>query len=111
MGSYLDIARSVQSKVNAPTTCKINYEINEITPIKDNSHQIAKLPADEINEINELSQHDETRIRAWLAHIDETDPELIAETLQRCKTDADVLRYFLWRSEEVPNSNQSEAAP
>ncbi|MEJ1381089.1 MAG: hypothetical protein RPT95_09010 [Candidatus Sedimenticola sp. (ex Thyasira tokunagai)] len=50
----------------------------------------------------ELSPDDETRIRAWLAHIEETDPAIIAEVLDKCCDDLDALRYFLKRTEEVP---------
>jgi len=49
-----------------------------------------------------LSGADETRIRGWLAFIGEVDPVLIEETLQRCETDPEAQRYFLWRSREVP---------
>jgi hypothetical protein len=45
---------------------------------------------------------DQTRVCAWLDFINEMDPVLIAETLQRCETDPEALRYFLWRSQEVP---------
>lgn len=55
---------------------------------------------------SEISHADETRIRAWLAHIDETDPVMIEETLQRCATDPEALAYFLWRAQEVPAHDQ-----
>lgn len=51
---------------------------------------------------------DETRIRAWLAHIDETDPVMIAETLQRCASDPEALAYFLWRAQEIPTNKPEE---
>lgn len=51
-----------------------------------------------------LSTDDESSIRAWLAHIEETLPEIIAEVLEQCRADPDALRYFLHRAEEVPKT-------
>ena len=53
-----------------------------------------------------LNPADEVRVRAWLAHIDETDPVMIEETLRRCASDAETLSYFLWRAQEVPTNQQ-----
>lgn len=50
----------------------------------------------------ELSPDEESNIRAWLAHIDETDPAIIAEVVEKCRNDREARRYFLERSEEVP---------
>jgi len=41
-----------------------------------------------------LSAEDEAAIRAWLAAIDETDPEAIAGVIERCRQDADARDYF-----------------
>jgi len=41
-----------------------------------------------------LSAEDEAAIRAWLAAIDETDPESIADVIERCRQDADARDYF-----------------
>ena len=43
---------------------------------------------------------DEARILDWLARIEETDPEIIAEVLEKCGKDADALAYFLNRAFE-----------
>ena len=51
--------------------------------------------------LSELSPDQETRIRAWLVHIEETDPDIIAEVLNQCRNESDARRYFLKRSEEV----------
>lgn len=45
---------------------------------------------------------DETAIRAWLTHINETDTGIIAEVLGKCRADSSARAYFLWRAEEVP---------
>ena len=50
----------------------------------------------------ELLPDEESNIRAWLAHIDETDPEIIAEVVDKCREDLEGRRYFLKRSEEEP---------
>jgi len=50
----------------------------------------------------ELSPDEETSIRAWLAHIEETDSTIINEVLNKCCNESDARRYFLKRSEEVP---------
>lgn len=52
----------------------------------------------------ELSPDEEASIRAWLAHIEETDPDIITEVLDKCRDDLDARRYFLKRSKEVPET-------
>ena len=37
-------------------------------------------------------------VRAWLAHINETDPELIEEFMERCWRDPEALTYALCRA-------------
>jgi len=54
----------------------------------------------------ELTSEEESNIRAWLAHIEETDPAIIAEVLDKCRNDLEARRYFLKRSEEVPESTR-----
>ena len=49
-----------------------------------------------------LLPNEEADILAWLAHIDETESVIIAEVLDSCRTDMDARRYYLKRSEEVP---------
>lgn len=44
---------------------------------------------------------EEAAIRAWLAHIEETDEAIIAIVLGQCRADAGALRYFLHRAAEV----------
>ncbi len=55
----------------------------------------------------ELSTDENTRIRAWLSHIKETDPGIIAEILDKCRTDSDLCQYILQRTEEVPPTAHS----
>jgi len=48
-----------------------------------------------------------SRIRAWLDHIEERDPAIIAEVLNRCRTNPEALVYFLSRAGEmeIPGSS------
>ena len=48
-----------------------------------------------------LLAREEAAIRAWLVHVDETDPTIIDDVLKRCQIDFEALTYFLRRSEEV----------
>ena len=49
-----------------------------------------------------MTAEEETAIRAWLSHIEETDAAIIAEVLSQCRADAEARAYFLRRAEEVP---------
>jgi len=55
----------------------------------------------------ELTPDEASNIRAWLAHIEETDPAIIAEVLDKCRTNLEARRYFLKRSEEVPEPTRA----
>lgn len=44
---------------------------------------------------------DDVAIRAWLAHIEETDPQIIADVIQQCHDDPEANEYFIGRSKEV----------
>jgi hypothetical protein len=43
----------------------------------------------------------ERTVLAWLASIGETDPEIIDDTLNRCRADQETMQYFLMRSMEA----------
>lgn len=49
-----------------------------------------------------ISEIEEATIRAWLTHMGETDPDIIAEVLDKCRADMQAQAYFLRRAEEVP---------
>ena len=44
---------------------------------------------------------DMAAIRLWLSHIGETDPAIIDEVLDKCRTDPDAMDYFAGRAGEV----------
>jgi hypothetical protein len=49
-----------------------------------------------------LGPEEGSAIRGWLTHIDETDPRIIDEVLEKCKWNVGTLRYFLGRTQEIP---------
>lgn len=49
-----------------------------------------------------MTTEQETAIRAWLAHIEETDANTIAEVVNQCRADLEARAYFLRRADEVP---------
>lgn len=60
--------------------------------------------AEQLEPLPELSSDEEENIRAWLAHIEETNPAIIAELVDKCRDDLEARCYFLMRSEKVPKS-------
>jgi hypothetical protein len=50
-----------------------------------------------------LTPDQEAAITRWLDHIDEADPALRAECLDRCRQDPEALAYYLERAREVPD--------
>jgi len=60
--------------------------------------------AERAEPLTELSPDEESNILAWLTHIEETDPAIIAEVVDKCRNDPEARRYFLKRSEEVPEA-------
>lgn len=53
-----------------------------------------------------MTADDEKAIRAWLALIEETAPAIIADVLNKCRTDAEALDYFTGRAvAELPKSD------
>lgn len=49
---------------------------------------------------------DDVAIRRWLAHIEETDPQIIADVIQQCHEDPEANEYFLGRTKEVSSPLQ-----
>jgi len=49
-----------------------------------------------------LSAEEELKIRKWFTAINETDPDIIAELLENCRTNPKHRKYFLERAEETP---------
>lgn len=51
---------------------------------------------------NQLLAEEESAVRAWLAHIKETDPAAIADVLARCQSDAQARAYCLEQARQIP---------
>ena len=51
---------------------------------------------------NQLLAEEETAIRAWLAHIEETDPATIADVLARCQNNAQARAFCLEQARQIP---------
>ena len=54
-----------------------------------------------------MTAEEERAIHAWLGHIEETDPEIIAEVMDKCQREGEARAYFLRRSKEVPKPDPS----
>lgn len=73
---------------------------------------VAKAPAPNIQqgaqwrtvatEAGQLLAEEETAIREWLAHIEETDPAAIADALSKCAASPIVRAYCLEQAKQVP---------
>lgn len=48
-----------------------------------------------------MTGEEKSAILAWLAHIEETDEDIIAKVLNQCRIGAEAREYFLRRAEEV----------
>jgi hypothetical protein len=60
--------------------------------------------------LSALSVADENHILRWLAHIQETDQEIISFVIDKCRTDATARAYFLDRATQALHqaSNQPD---
>jgi len=71
-----------------------------ISPAKDlTQSQREFLKSHKAEIITELSTHQ--KISNWLESIGETNPEIIKETVDRCKADPDTLSYFIQRADGI----------
>ena len=68
-----------------------------VAVMPESSIELKKLPA------TKLTADEESKIRVWLTHIEETDSEIITEVLKKCRSNIEARVYFLHRAEEVRN--------
>jgi hypothetical protein len=82
-----------------------DYELTKPTKLKKET--LVSLVSSESEETKNklLSLGEESKIRAWMEHIGETNELLINEYLEKCQIDPGAKQYFLKRSEEVHVSN------
>jgi hypothetical protein len=109
---WFDPGELSQTKTNpfANSANPANYE-PEYTKTPPLISKLAELAAPFDSEINTglLSAVDQQKILHWLGHIREEDQETIAETLNRCRSDAETLAYFLHRADETALNQQPES--
>lgn len=55
------------------------------------------------HQVETMTANDEALIRTWLAYIEETDQDTIAEVLAKCRDNPEARAYFLHRAEEMPS--------
>lgn len=74
--------------------------VSRLLPVlKERKPELLRLLADNRPASVELELQPVLR---WLVYIGETDREIIAEVLERCRVDSEAKRYFLLRALEVP---------
>jgi hypothetical protein len=64
--------------------------------------QVATVAVAKPANVAAMTAGEETAIRAWLAHIEETDPDIIAHVLSQCRADLEARAYFVRRADEMP---------
>jgi hypothetical protein len=107
MINWLERARrEIPESANRPTADSDERNLTAVTAVTDQASSENSGPS--IGSIDSapdavLSEIEEAAIRTWLDLIDETDPVVISEVLNKCRTDKEALAYFLHRAEEVPN--------
>ena len=74
-----------------------NFSISKSTETKTEAAVVKKSLTAE----GGLTADDQEAIRAWLASIGETDTGIIAEVLEACAHDAEVLAYYIGRAGEA----------
>lgn len=61
---------------------------------------------------NQLLAEEESAVRAWLAHIKETDPATVTEVITKCQRDPQARAYCLEQAQRVPPMiTKAEANP
>jgi hypothetical protein len=71
---------------------------------------VAKLKARKAELLTRIAD-EEQAIRTWLAHLGETDAKIIAEVMDKCRTDAAALEYFTARADELQPVTQVSQQP
>jgi hypothetical protein len=81
-------------------------EIATATPATPATHEgtegrtVAKVAS--VAVANQIFPEEESAIRAWLAHINETDPAIIADVITKCRAYADTRAWCLEQARQVP---------
>ena len=62
---------------------------------------VANPPSAKITPTDPMTADEQNAIRAWLAHIEETDAAIVAAVLSQCRADVDARGYFIRQAGEV----------
>lgn len=57
--------------------------------------------------IGAIIRRDLRRVSSWLDHVGENDPAIRMETLDKCRTDPEAMRYYLTRARETYNGREA----
>jgi hypothetical protein len=103
---FTEITLSANSEIQISKLARLAAPL----PMKtiDSSLEISKLAELAAPFDSEINIDDHQKIINWLVLIGETDPEIIAETLDRCGSDLETLAYFLHRADEGLINQQPE---
>lgn len=82
-----------------PATLATDETTNVSTVAKVATVTVANRSGKDFSDITPMTKEEETKIHSWLAYIEETDQEIIAEVLEKCRTDREARAYFIGRSD------------
>jgi len=68
---------------------------SQVQAARPQAVSVEPLPDEPTAQAMPLHSKDDRAVRNWLAHINETDPELIEEFMDRCRRDSEALLYTL----------------
>ena len=88
--------------VRSPALSKVSSKPREQSADPAQSNPVAT-PS-----VSPLSTAEETAIRGWLDHIEETDAESIEEVLDKCRADISARAFFLQQAAHVQNLGTPE---
>jgi len=102
LGAAEAAAKTAERNPTAVTAVQELYEAeNSQASIGSNGSAPAAV-FQETGTVIPLAAAEERAIRAWLAHIEETDDAIIVHVLNQCRNDAEARDYFVRRASEVP---------
>jgi hypothetical protein len=85
---------------NLANSANLSESTQPKTPLISKISKISKI-SNPVSVAEAISPDDKQKILSWLAHIGETDQEMIDDVLAQITNDAGAMAYFLKRAEEV----------
>ncbi len=90
LGKFKTTPPHTDTDITDRVTCSVSVDSVSATPLRLNKYT------------DGLKAADELKILKWFTAINETDPDIIAEILENCRTNPKHREYFLERAEETP---------